>query len=61
MACGDKTVNHNIVRDDLYDHAKRAHTAPRLEVCGVTRLLGLEGGEDGQVRPADVLLLGTRR
>ena len=56
MAGGDKTVNHNIVRDDLYEHAKRAHTAPRLEACGVTRLLGLECGEDGQVRPADVLL-----
>jgi hypothetical protein len=55
-AGGDKTVNHNVVRDGLYAHSKRAHTAPRLEACGVSRLLGLEDGSDGQVRPADVLL-----
>ena len=55
-AGGDKTVNHNVVRDDIYVHARRAHTAPRLEACGVARLLGLEGRVDGQVRPADVLL-----
>lgn len=48
MAGGDKTVNHNVVRDVLYAHARRAHTAPRLEACGVTRLLGLEGGGGGQ-------------
>ena len=51
-----KTVNHDVVRDGLYAHSKRAHTAPRLEACGVCRLLGLEDGSDGQVRPADVLL-----
>jgi len=55
-AGGDKTVNHNIIRDDLYSHARHAHTAPRLEACGVSRLLGLQDGGDGQVRPADVLL-----
>ena len=53
---GDKTVNHNVVRDDLYQHARRAHTAPRLEACGVSRLLGLQDDADGRVRPADVLL-----
>jgi hypothetical protein len=36
--------------------SRRAHIAPRLEACGVSRLLGLEDGGDGQVRPADVLL-----
>jgi len=56
MAGGDKTVNHNNLRDDTYAHARRAHTAPRLEACGVTRLLGLEDAGDGRVRPADVLL-----
>ena len=55
-AGGDKTVNHNVVRDGIYVHASRAHTAPRLEACGVSRLLGLEDRADGQVRPADVLL-----
>ena len=35
---------------------RSAHTAPRLEACGVTRLLGLEDDRDGQIRPADVLL-----
>ena len=55
-AGGDKTVNHNVVRDALYVHSRRAHTAPRLEACGVSRLLGLEDRGDGQVRPADVLL-----
>ena len=56
MGGGDKTVNHHAVRDDLYVHAKRAHTAPRLEACGVTRLLGLEDGHGHRSRPADVLL-----
>ena len=56
MAGGDKTVNHNNLRDDTYAHARRAHTAPRLEACGVTRLLGLDDAGDGRVRPADVLL-----
>ena len=56
MAGGDKTVNHNIVRDDIYMHAQRAHTAPRLEACGVSRLMGLQDEADGQIRPADVLL-----
>ncbi len=56
MSGGDKTVNHNTIRDDVYVHAKKAHTLPRLEACGVTRLLGLEGGADGRERPADVLL-----
>ena len=56
MAGGDKTVNHNKVRDDVYIHAKRAHTAPRLEACGVSRLLGLQVEENTQERPADVLL-----
>ena len=37
-------------------HARRAHTAPRLEAVGVTRLLGLQDQGDGQIRPADVLL-----
>jgi len=55
-AGGDKTVNHNVVRDDIYQHARRAHTAPRLEACGVSRLLGLQDDADGRVRPADVLL-----
>ena len=53
---GDKTVNHNVVRDSIYSHARRAHTAPRLEACGVSRLLGLDDRADGRVRPADVLL-----
>ena len=56
MAGGDKTVNHHRIRDDIYIHAKRAHTAPRLEACGVSRLLGLEAGGDTQERPADVFL-----
>ena len=56
MAGGDKTVNHNHVRDALHSHSKRAHTVPRLEACGVSRLLGLQDDTDGQVRPADVLL-----
>ena len=56
MAGGDKIVNHDIVRDDIYVHAKKAHTAPRLEACGVSRLMGLQDERDGQVRPADVLL-----
>ena len=56
MSGGDKTVNHSKIRDDIYIHAKKAHTLPRLEACGVTRLLGLEGGVDGRERPADVLL-----
>ena len=47
MSGGDKTVTHGSVRDDIYRHAKRAHTAPRLEACGVSRLLGLGGA--GQV------------
>ena len=55
-AGGDKTVNHNGVRDDIYIHARRAHTAPRLEACGVSRLLGLEDAGDRRVRPADVLV-----
>ena len=54
-AGGDKTVNHNSVRDDIYIHARRAHTAPRLEACGVSRLLGLDDAGDRRVRPADVL------
>ena len=56
MSGGDKVVNHNNVRDAIYAHAKRAHTAPRLEACGVTRLLGLQDERDRQIRPADVLL-----
>ena len=56
MAGGDKTVNRNKVRDNVYIHAKRAHTAPRLEACGVSRLLGLQVEENTQERPADVLL-----
>ena len=56
MAGGDKTVNHNKVRDDIYVQAKRGHTMPQLEAMGVTRLLGLSGSETGQERPADVLL-----
>ena len=55
-AGGDKTVNRDLVRDGLYVHSRRAHTAPRLEACGVSRLLGLDDRGDGQVRPADVLL-----
>ena len=57
MTGGDKTVNHNEVRDDTYIHARRAHTAPRLEACGVSRLLGLQVVENSQERPADVLLV----
>ena len=56
MAGGDKTVNHNVLRDDVYIHARSAHTAPRLEACGVSRLMGLQDDRDGSVRPADVLL-----
>ena len=56
MSGGDKTVNHHAVRDDVYSHAKRAHTAPQLEATGVERLLGLEGGQGTRERPADVLL-----
>ena len=56
MAGGDKVVNHNGVRDDIYIHARRAHAAPRLEACGVSRLLGLDDAGDQNVRPADVLL-----
>ena len=55
-AGGDKVVNHNCVRDAIYIHAARAHTAPRLEACGVSRLLGLDDASDRNVRPADVLL-----
>jgi len=56
MSGGDKTLIHNVVRDNIYVHARKAHTMPRLEACGVTRLLGLGGVEEGQERPADVLL-----
>ena len=56
MSGGDKTVNDNGVRDDIYSQAKRAHAAPQLEASGVLRLLGLEVGADTRERPADVLL-----
>ena len=35
---------------------KRAHTVPQLEASGVSRLLGLNTGDDTRERPADVLL-----
>jgi hypothetical protein len=56
MSGGDKTVNHNRVRDDLYQHGKRAHTVPQLEATGVIPLLGLDASRDTRERPADVLL-----
>ena len=56
MSGGDKTVNHNNIREDIYAQAKRAHTAPRLEASGVASLLGLETDGDTSERPADVLL-----
>ena len=45
-----------MVRDDVYGHAKRAHTVPQLEAAGISRLLGLEVAREAIVRPADVLL-----
>ena len=56
MAGGDKTVNHNCVRDDVYMQAKRSHVAPQLEVSGVCGLIGLQDTVDARQRPADVLL-----
>jgi len=56
MSGGDKTLTHNVIRDNIYVHARKAHTMPRLEACGVTCLLGLGSVEEGQERPADVLL-----
>ena len=56
MAGGDKVVNHNKIRVNIYIHAKKAHTAHRLEACGVSRLLGLQVEENTRERPADVLL-----
>ena len=56
MGGGDKTVNHNEVRDDIYAQAKRSHLAPQLEAMGVSSLLGLEQARDTRERPADVLL-----
>jgi len=56
MGGGDKTVNHNEVRDDVYAQAKRSHLAPQLEAMGVSSLLGLEQARDTRERPADVLL-----
>ena len=56
MAGGDKTVNHNKTRDNLYQQGKRAHTIPQLEATGVLPLLGLNAGRDTRERPADVLL-----
>ena len=53
---GDKTVNHNVIKDDIYIHAKRAHMAARLESCGVSRLFGLRDQSDGQRRRSDALL-----
>ena len=38
----DKTVNHNVIRNDIYIHARLAHGAARLESCVVSRLCGLE-------------------
>ena len=57
---GDKTVNHNLVRDNLYIHTRRAHTAPRLEACGVSRLLGLDDRAEGQVRQLMFYYVGRR-
>ena len=56
MGGGDKTVNHNCIRDNIYMHSKRAQTQPRLEVAGVSPLLGLDAPRDTRERPADVLL-----
>ena len=56
MSGGDKTVNHNGVRDLIYFHAKRGRTAPQIEVTGVSTLLGLSTRPDSSSRPADVLL-----
>ena len=56
MGGGDKTVNHNCARDNIYLHSKRAQTQPQLEAAGVTGLLGLDAGRDTRERPADVLL-----
>jgi hypothetical protein len=56
MAGGDKTVNHNRTRNNVYVQSKRAHAVPHLEVSGVDRLLGIEVGSDTRERPADVLL-----
>jgi hypothetical protein len=55
-AVGDKTVNQNVIRGDFHMHTKRTHTAPSLEACSVSRLMGLQDEADGQIRPADVLL-----
>ena len=57
MAGGDKTISHNVTRDNLYNQSKAAAWGPVLEAVRV-----LEGG--GRVatarelrrRPADVLL-----
>ena len=56
MGGGDKNVNHNKVRDDVYMQSKKAYAAPQLEASGVTRPLGIEVGADTRERPADVLL-----
>ena len=56
MSGGDKTVNHHVVRDDVYAQAKRAHTAPQLEATGVAQLFGIQTGGDTRECPADVLL-----
>ena len=56
MSGGDKTVNHNVVRDTTYLQSKRAHAAPQLEVTGISALMGLHTRGDSSSRPADVLL-----
>ena len=56
MSGGDKTVNHNGVRDFVYLQGKRAHAAPQLEVTGIGASLGLDIRTDSSSRPADVLL-----
>ena len=66
---GDKTVCHNIVRNDLYAHAKRGAAAPILEAAGILNTLGIEENRGADAggrlrregvgnleRPADVLL-----
>ena len=58
MGGGEKTMNHNCTRDNIYIymHSKRTQTQPHLEAAGVTGLLRLDASRDTRERPADVLL-----
>ena len=58
---GDKTMGHNVVRDDLDKQAQAARVAPELEaanalVSGAAQERSGDAASDSRRRPADVLL-----